>query len=209
MTKGTIDCETSFNLQTTKNEDLFFASPRSHTITSLKNKYKNVQYPWIVYCCSRMCSQLGWCVSARKMQGHIGPPLSRPSQRYIARLLLHFPADILKLILARISNHKYMAAFRVSRHLTTYYDVSVEYPSIFTNKIRRARNQRVKYFSYQKYNGPVIYTGFIQCLTKPRSKSFSVWPTLLSKHQWPSLLHKHHVLSRTVSKHRLEKLLSS
>ena len=156
MTKGTIDCETSFNLQRTKNEDLFFASPRSRTITSLKNEFRNMQCPWIVYCCSRMCSQLGWCVSARKMQGHINPPLSRASQKDIARLVLHFPADLLKLILARISNHKYMAACCVTRHLTTYYDVSVEYPSVFTNKIRLARNQKVKYFSYQKYNGPII-----------------------------------------------------
>ena len=91
------------------------------------------------------------------MQGHISPPPSRASQKVIARLLLHFPADFLKLILGRIFNHKYMAACRVTRHLTTYYDVSVEYPSVFTNKIRLTiGNQKVKYFSYQKYNGPII-----------------------------------------------------
>ena len=92
-----------------------------------------------------------WAENARP---HQPTTVTCKPKRYIARLLLHFPADILKLILARIS--KYMAASRVSRHLTTYYDVSVEYPSVFTNKIRRARNQEVKYFSYQKYNGPVI-----------------------------------------------------
>ena len=95
-------------------------------------------------------------VCAENARSHRPITVTCKAKRYIARLLLHFPADILKLILARISNHKYMAASRVSRHLTTYYDVSVEYPSVFINKIRRARNQEVKYFSYQKYNGPVI-----------------------------------------------------
>ena len=93
-------------------------------------------------------------VCAENARSHRPTTVTCKAKRYIARLLLHFPADILKLILARIS--KYMAASRVSRHLTTYYDVSVEYPSVFTNKIRRARNQEVKYFSHQKYNGPVI-----------------------------------------------------
>ena len=95
-------------------------------------------------------------VCAENARPHRPTTVTCKPKRYIARLLLHFPADFLKLILARISNHRYMAAFRVTSNLTTYYDVSVVYPSVFTNKIRRARNQNAKYFSYQKYNGPVI-----------------------------------------------------
>ena len=46
-------------------------------------------------------------------------------------------------------------------------------------------------FPIPKLYEPVIKTEFKQCLTKPRSKSFSVWPTLLSKHRLNSHFIKH------------------